>query len=128
MGAAAEFDYPTSLIVRPNGMLWVADYYNGAIRQVTQAGEVTTIMGALGQWFTLDATGTAARFSGPHSMVVDAAGIIYITDSGDHTIRKANAALQVTTFVGSAEIRGSADGTGTAVRFRRPEGLSVTSS
>ena len=124
-GTAAEFDYPTSLIVRPNGVLWVADYYNGAIRQVTQAGEVTTIMGAMGQWQNVDGTGTAARFSGPHSMVADAAGAVYITDAGNYNIRKATAALEVTTLAGQAENRGSADGTGTAARFSRPEGISL---
>lgn len=125
MGTAAEFDYPTSLIVRPDGTLWVADYYNGAIRQVTQSGEVTTIMGVMGQWFSVDGTGTAARFSGPYCMTVDAAGTIYITDVGNHNIRKANAALQVTTVAGQAENRGSLDGTGSAARFNFPEGISV---
>ncbi|GEP46085.1 choice-of-anchor D domain-containing protein [Brevifollis gellanilyticus] len=124
-GTMAEFDYPTSLIVRPNGVLWVADYYNGAIRQVTQAGEVTTVMGVMGQWFNVDGVGTAARLSGPHCMTADAAGTIYITDVGNHNVRKATAVLMVTTVAGQAENRGSTDGTGTVARFNFPEGISV---
>lgn len=127
IGTAAEFDYPMGLLVRPNGMLWVADSNNGTIRQITQAGEVTTIMGAAGQWFSLDGTGTAARFAGPYAITTDTAGTVYIADAWAQTIRKANAALQVTTFAGSAENRGSVDGTGTAARFNVPQGLSVTS-
>lgn len=126
-GTAALFDFPTSILVRPNGVLWVADYYNAAIREVTQAGVVTTIMGALDEYSVLDGTGTAARFGGPYAMAVDGAGAILITDGG-YAIRKTNPALQVTTLAGLGENPGSTDGTGTAARFKLPHGIAVNAA
>ncbi len=72
----------------------------------------------------VDATGTAARFSAPTSVAVDAAGNLYIADAANHKIRKVTSSGVVTTLAGSGS-QGSANGTGTAASFNFPQGLAT---
>lgn len=57
------------------------------IRKVTPLGVVTTLGG--GVTGSEDGTGPAARFWAPRAIAVDAVGALYIADSNNHAIRKA---------------------------------------
>lgn len=84
------------------------------------------VAGALGGNGTADDTGAAARFSQPSSVAMDAAGNLYVADSGNHIIRKVVLTTgAVSTLAGSARVPGSADGTGTTARFNLPYGLAL---
>ncbi|HKW31169.1 MAG TPA: hypothetical protein VJT54_17725 [Verrucomicrobiae bacterium] len=72
-----------------------------------------------------DGTGAAARFSGPSGVAVDSQGNLYVTDSGNNTIRKITPAGTVTTIAGQIGVKGSADGTGTNASFNLPTGIAV---
>jgi hypothetical protein len=72
----------------------------------------------------VDATGTAARFSAPASVAVDAAGNIYVADASNHKIRKVTAAGVVTTLAGSGS-QGNANGVGGAATFNFPQGVAT---
>lgn len=85
-GAAARFRYPSGVAVDRDGQVFVADTDNQVIRQITPAGEVTTVGGAAATGST-DGVGTAARFFNPKGIAADAAGRIYVADRGNHTVR-----------------------------------------
>ncbi len=121
-GSAARFNYPASLAVGAAGDIYVADINNATVRRVTTAGVVTTFAGspALG---SVDGTGSTARFSEPRGVAVDQAGNVYVSDTGNNTIRKITATGVVTTLAGSAGLIGTTDGTGSAARFRSVKGL-----
>lgn len=72
-----------------------------------------------------DGTTTEARFHWVNGMAADAAGNIYVADSGNHTIRKVSPAGVATTLAGRAGFWGSSDGTGAAARFRSPDDVAV---
>lgn len=72
-----------------------------------------------------DGAKSAARFRDVHGLAFDAAGNLYVADTGNHTIRRISATGVVTTLAGSAGESGSADGTGAAARFSFPRGLAV---
>lgn len=128
-GTAAQFNEPRGVAVDSAGNVYVADYQNSLIRKITAAGVVTTLAGAARQEGSTDGTGTAARFKAPNGIAVDSSGNVYVTDSGNRTVRKITSAGVVTTFAGSATGAGSAtDGTGTAARFGDPRQLSVDSA
>jgi len=126
-GSAARFAYPKGVAMDSAGYLYVADSRNNTIRKITPDGEVTTLAGAAGTGGRTDGTGRAARFSFPHGVAVDSAGHVYVTDAGNHTIRKITPGGKVTTLAGAAGYRGSVDGTGSAARFDSPNGMAVDS-
>jgi sugar lactone lactonase YvrE len=124
-GAAARFDNPNGVAVDRSGNVFVADSYNNTIRKITPAGVVTTLAGSADSSGSADGTGTAARFSYPYGVAVDGAGNVFVTDESNNTIRKVTPSGVVTTLAGTAGLSGSADGTGTAARFNRPQGVAV---
>jgi len=103
-GLSAQFYLPDGLIFAGPGNLLVADLYNNLIRRLELAGDdwkVTTVAGGPIIKGTADGLGPDARFYHPWDIGLDASGNIYITDAGNHTIRKG--ALQ-TAFVPSLQI------------------------
>ena len=87
---------------------------------------VTTFAGTAGSAGSADGTGTAALFNSPSAITTDGTNL-YVTDSGNNTIRKIVIATgAVTIFSGSANgDSGSTDGTGTAALFNRPSGITT---
>ena len=124
-GAAARFYHPVGVAVDAGGTLYVTDADNHTIRKITAAGEVTTLAGTAGRQGSADGIGAAARFNLPHSIAVDANGIVYVADTFNHTIRKITPAGSVTTLAGMAGHKGSSDGQGMAAHFNAPAGVAV---
>jgi len=132
--ASALFNYPTGIAVDSSGNVYVADTSNNMIRKITPTVSggsttwaVTTLAGTVSPGHA-DGTGTAASFSGPQGIGVDSSGNIYVADEGNRTIRKVTSAGVVTTFAGTVDVTGSANGTGTGAQFNEPEGVAVDSS
>jgi sugar lactone lactonase YvrE len=96
-----------------------------ALAASAQSLQVTTIAGSTTGGGYVDAAGAAARFSFPHAVAVDSAGNAFVSDSGNHVIRRIAPGGEVTTFAGAAGVSGSADGVRTAARFHRPAGLAL---
>jgi streptogramin lyase len=107
------------------GNLYVADTYNDTIRKVTPDGSVTTLAGSAGINGAADLTGTNALFNQPFGVAVDAAGNVYVADTGNATIRKITPGGVVTTLAGVAGIAGLADSAGGVALFNQPHGLVV---
>lgn len=122
---AAQFNRPQGVAVDAHGTVYVADTENQTIRKITPDGAVTTLAGAARQKGSLDGRGAAARFHDPAGVAVDANGIIYVADNGNHTIRKVTAAGEVTTLAGQANHHGGTDGPGSQARFLFPTGVAV---
>jgi sugar lactone lactonase YvrE len=72
----------------------------------------------------LDGNDTTARFKAPLGVAVDAAGNLYIADSGNQRIRKISPAGTVTTFAGSGKASWK-DGSATEAEFYNPSGVAV---
>ena len=127
-GSAATFNNPRGVVVDSAGNVFVADYGNNTIRKITSAGVVTTVAGTPGTAGNVDATGAAARFTGPWGIALDSAGNFYIGDSSNQTIRKMTPAGVVTTLAGTPGVLGSSDGAATVARFYSPQGVAVDSA
>jgi len=125
-GQASLFRSPSGIGTAPGGssLFVVADTGNHVVRQVTAAGVATTLAGNPPQTGGTDGTGGTARFSGPAGVAVMGDNV-FVTDTGNHTIRKVTSAGTVSTLAGGLETPGSADGTGPAAQFRFPGGIAA---
>jgi sugar lactone lactonase YvrE len=122
-GAAARFNYPQSIAIDRFGTLYVADTNNQTIRKVTAQGLVTTLAGRAGVAGSIDGRASAARFSYPQGIAVDAAGTVVVSDTYNHTLRTISPHGVVATLAGSAGNFGILDGVRSAARFSNPQGL-----
>lgn len=127
-GAGARFYSPKDIATDSTGNIFVVDEGNHTIRKITADGTVTTFAGTAGLPGSADGTGAAARFDSPQGIVADAAANLYVTDTGNHTIRKITPAGVVTTLAGLAGVTGSADGTGGTARFSLPRKLALNAT
>jgi sugar lactone lactonase YvrE len=122
-GTAASFNNPAGLAIDAGGNVYVADAGNNLIRKITPSGVVTTFAGS-GAIGSANGSGTAASFNAPAGVTVDAAGNVYVADTGNNLIRKINPAGLVTTFAGSGA-QGKDDGSLTAASFNAPGSVAV---
>ena len=123
-GTAARFNSPTGIAIDSSGNLYVTDSKNNLIRKVTSAGAVTTLAGQILVSGSTVGSGTAARFKGPTGIAINGT-TLYVTDTENQVIRKVTTAGVSSAFVGTVGSPGSANGTGTAALFKRPQAAVV---
>ncbi len=121
--ASARFNSPAGIAINSIGDIFVADSGNATVRRFDRAGNVSTLAGTAGQRGTANGTGAAARFGFPSSLAVDPTDTLYLADASNDCIRRITSDGIVTLFAGGSDIRGSANGTGTAARFYSPFGI-----
>jgi sugar lactone lactonase YvrE len=125
LGKDARFNGVSAVAYDAAGNIYVADTANNTIRKISPAGSVSTLAGLAGHAGSMDGIGLAARFSGPTGVALDAAGSVYVTDTGNHTIRKISADGSVATLAGTSGSSGSSDGAAGAARFNSPAGIAI---
>lgn len=109
---AARINQPQGIAFDAKGNLYIADTGNNRVRQVSPDGIISTIGGNGTAGYNGDGvTGTAASLSAPTEVATDAAGNVYIADSGNNRIRVLDNYRTIATVVGSGS-------TGTLVNGR----------
>jgi sugar lactone lactonase YvrE len=124
---AAQLVLPSGIAFDAAGNAYIADSGNQRIRKVDPSGVITTFAGTGVPGFSGD-TGqaTAAQFSTPTAVAVDAAGNVYIADSLNHRVRKVDPSGVITTFAGTGVPGFSGDtGQATAAQLNLPRGVAV---
>jgi len=97
------------------------------VRKINAAGIITTIAGTTAAGYGGDGgPATNALLNQPYDVHVDEAGNIYISDRGNHRIRKINPVGMITTFAGNGVQGYSNDGVlATAASTTFPNGLAI---
>ena len=86
---SAQLAGPMGVSVDISGNVYIADSYNNNIRMVTSLGIITTIAGTGAVGSCGDGGfATSAQLNGPEGVSVDISGNVYISDYGNHKIRK----------------------------------------
>jgi sugar lactone lactonase YvrE len=125
------FSAPTALQVDSNSNIFVADTGHNNIAEIPSTGSVVTIAGN-GQNGSSGNGGaaTAASLSGPTGLALDAAGDLYIADTGNHVIRMVNAAGTINTVAGTLGQSGSGTlpASVNTLLLKLPGGVAATTS
>lgn len=135
----ARLSSPTGVAIDKEGNIYIADYGNHAIRKVTKTtGVITTVAGTLKSSCMTAPCGdnsaaTSALFNGPSSIAFDSEGNFYVTEYGNHSVRKINKTTGIiTTYAGTQRASCSAapcgDGglaTHTNARLTSPFSLTI---
>ncbi|MGA9529721.1 MAG: hypothetical protein WBS24_16530 [Terriglobales bacterium] len=104
--ASAQFDSPSGVALDGAGNIYIADTDDNRIREVTAAGNVSTVAGTGGQCaapFSSCGDGgaaTSALLFQPFGVAVDGAGNIFVADTDDHAIRVVNMGIATLTLAG----------------------------
>jgi sugar lactone lactonase YvrE len=123
--ASAEFDVPIGVAVSPdNQTVYIGDVQNNQIRSIN-SGIVGTFAGSTSQGLTNGPVGSSL-FYNPNGVAVDAAGNIFVADSGNSVIRKISGGV-VTTFAGTGAA-GYMNGPSASAEFSSPVGVAVDAS
>ena len=122
---AAQLTYPKGLAVDAAGNLYVADYHR--VRRVDRSGTITTVAGTGERGYSGDGRpASAARISYSDGLAVDAAGNLFIADSGNRRVRRVDLFGTITTVAGTGGFGYSGDGgPATAAPLSRLAGLAV---
>ena len=124
----ARFRSPGGISVI-NGDIFVADSGNHIIRMLVTSGTnwiSSTIAGFPGLTGGIDGTNRNSRFYEPKGIAADAAGNLYVVDSGNQTIRKVSPGgtnWVVTTVAGVALQNGNSNGAAGSALFHWPSGV-----
>lgn len=123
----ATLGTPRRVITDAAGNLYVADSDLHLVYKVSTAGIVTTVAGnGVGGFSGDGGTATAASLYYPNDVALDAAGNMYISDNGNHRIRKVSAAGIMTTLAGNGVPGFAGDGgAASAASLQSPFGVAV---
>jgi sugar lactone lactonase YvrE len=117
------FADPFGIAIAPDGTIYIADAgESNRIRKLTTDGVVTTLAGS-SEGFA-DGPGAQASLNSPSGIALDAAGNLFVADTGNNRIRKVTPDGTVSTIAGDG-VSGYADGPAAKARFDAPVGVAV---
>ena len=108
--SSAQLNLPTGVAVDTAGNLYIADFGNNRIRKVA-AGTITTVAGNGNSGYGGDGgQAVNATLFTPQGVAVDAAGNLYIADTGNWVVRLVTIGGVITTIAGTNSAGFSGDG------------------
>jgi streptogramin lyase len=105
---SAQLNDPQGVAVDGAGDLFIADTFNNAIREVTPAGIISTVVNAAGAGGTTPPAGsessgqapTASHLNTPYAVAVDPAGDLFIADTHNSAIAEVTGLAQTGSSAG----------------------------
>jgi uncharacterized protein (TIGR03437 family) len=126
---SASLNNPTALALDSANNLYIVDQFNNRIRKVDASGNINTVVGNGTSTFAGDGgPATSASISFPGSVVLDAAGNMYIVDGTANRIREVSGGI-INTIAGTGAAGYGGDG-GPALQaeFNGPFAITIDGS
>ena len=128
----AAFDCPGGIAIY-EGDVFIADACNNRVRKVDTSGIITAFAGTGVQGPAVFATplgddgpATSARLIAPTALDFDSEGNLYITDPGNHRVRKVDTSGTITSVAGTGERSFSGDdGPAAEAQLSTPFGIAI---
>ncbi|MEK7477699.1 MAG: IPT/TIG domain-containing protein, partial [Candidatus Coatesbacteria bacterium] len=104
----AQLNGPAGVAVDGSGNIYVAELFGNRVRKVTAlTGQISTVAGTgVGSYNGDNIAATSAQINTPRFVTVDAAGNLYIGDTGNHRVRKVTAATGLISTVAGTGVAG----------------------
>ena len=100
--ATAQLNFPMGIAMDAAGNVFVADRDASVVRKIAANGTITTVAGSGTPGFAGDGgAATSAQINGPFGVAVDAAGNLYIADTGNEVVRKVSPDGTMSTVAGT---------------------------
>jgi uncharacterized protein (TIGR03437 family) len=124
--ASAQLNLPIGVAVDSSGNLYIADFGNSRVREVSASGAITTVAGSGSNGYSGDGgQAVKAQLNGPQGVAVDAAGDLFIADTENNLIREVTPGGVISTVAGNGVSGYSGDG-GLATSAQVGNPVSVT--
>ena len=130
VATAAQLEYPAGIAVDAAGNVYVADMTAQVVRVIAPNLTISTYAGLGTAGYTGDGgAAIEAQLNAPMGLALDAAGNLYIADSGNHAVRKVSKSGAIGTAAGIGSPGYSGDGgAAIAAALDQPEGVAVDAS
>ena len=124
---SAMLSYPAGIATDSAGSVYIADYFNHRIRKVA-GGTITTVAGNGTPGLSGEGgAATSASLRNPQGVAADAAGNLYIADSGNALVRKVTTDGVIHTIAGGGASYYSSDGGPATAAGLYADGIAVDS-
>jgi len=118
------FNSPRGMVMDSEGNIIVVDFGDHKIRKINfTTGSVETIAGT-GDLGLINGDGSIAQFSSPLAITIDSSNNIYVSDTGNFTIRKITPDNIVSTLVGTG-VAGFVDGAPDIAQIGFVDGMKI---
>ncbi len=123
---SAWLDQPDGLAVDQAGNVYIADFVENRVRELSTSGSITTLAGNYVVFSGDNGPATSATLRAPNSVAVDNSGNLFIADSANFRVREVAANGTITTIAGTGSSASSGDnGPATSAAIAEPTDVAV---
>ncbi len=118
---------PAAVAIDPLGQIYIADYFNNAVRKINGSGIITTFAGTGSAGYSGDGgSANAAKLRNPSGVAVFGFGPVFISDQGNNVVRMVNSSGIISNYAGMYTNGYTGDGwMAVSAQMSAPKGIAV---